>query len=354
MTTNQSLVLASGYSTADQPGIQAFLFDESTGKLTTSGSYIGINVPSFLIIHPNKRWVYAVSETGLSSHNISGEVWAFQMEQEPFLLKPINRQTSRGDWPCHLQLDETGKWLVTTNYGTGNTAIYPIQWDGSLGEMTDEVQHEGHGSHADRQESAHAHSSIFTPDNRFVIVADLGMDELVIYQFDSSTGKLLPHSSVHTRPGAGPRHLVFHPNGKWFYVANELASSVTFYEYGDANDMMIEKQTLSTIPSDAPENIVADIHISSDGKRLYVSNRGHNSIAAFDIGVDGSLSPVSISSCGGSWPRHFAISPTGQFILVANQYSNEICVLPIRKGKEALGSLITRVSLTGASCIQFA
>ena len=111
---------------------------------------------------------------------------------------------------------------------------------------------------------------------------------------------------------------------------------------------------LSTIPSDAPENIVADIHISSDGKRLYVSNRGHNSIAAFDIGVDGSLSPVSISSCGGSWPRHFAISPTGQFILVANQYSNEICVLPIREGKEALGSLVTRVSLTGASCIQFA
>jgi 6-phosphogluconolactonase len=181
MTTDQSLVLASGYSTTEQPGIQAFLFNESTGELTASGSYAGINAPSFLIIHPNKQWVYAVSETGLGSHNAVGEVWAFQMEREPFRLRRINHQTSRGDWPCHLQFDRTGNWLIATNYGSGNAALYPLGSDGSLGEMTDFVQHHGSGPNAARQEGPHAHSSIFTFDNRLAVIADLGIDQLVFY-----------------------------------------------------------------------------------------------------------------------------------------------------------------------------
>jgi 6-phosphogluconolactonase len=351
--TNQSLILASGYSTAEQPGIQAFLFDESTGKLEGCGSYTGVNTPSFLVVHPNKHWMYAVSETGVSSHGASGEVWAFQLQNEPFLLRLIDHQTSRGDWPCHLQFDRTGNWLMTTNYGSGNAALYPIHAEGSLGEITGFVQHEGKGPNTERQEGPHAHSSIFTPDNRFAIIADLGIDQLVIYEFDEMAGKLLQHATVKSQPGAGPRHLVFHPNGKWFYAANELASTVTFYEYDDANGTLLEKQTLPTIPPDSPENIVADIHISSDGKRLYVSNRGHNSIAAFDIGDDGSLSLVSIPSCGGNWPRNFAISPNGRFMLVANQYSNEIGVLPILDGKEALGTPVSRIAMNGVSCIQF-
>lgn len=352
--TNQTLVLASGYSTAEQPGLQAFAFNESTGELTLRHSYTGINAPSFLVVHPNKQWIYAVSETGLSSHNVLGEVWALQFEPKSSVIKPINHQTSRGDWPCHLQIDRTGNWLITTNYGSGNAALYPILQDGSLAEMTDFIQHEGKGPNAARQEGPHAHSSIFTPDNRFVIIADLGIDQLIFYRFDATTGKLESHYAVNTRSGAGPRHLVFHPNGKWFYVANELASTVTFYGYDEVNGKLIEKQLLSTIPPDATENIVADIHISSNGKRLYISNRGHNSMAAFDIGDNGNLSLVSISSCGGNWPRNFAISPDGKFLLVANQYSNEICVLPILEGKEALGAPVTRVSMTGASCIQFA
>jgi len=253
-----------------------------------------------------------------------------------------------------MQLNMTGNWLIATNYGSGNAALYPILPDGSLGAMTDFIQHHGNGPNAARQEGPHAHSSIFTPDNRFAVIADLGIDQLVIYGFDAVAGKLLPHSVVKSQPGAGPRHLVFHPNGRWFYVANELASTVAFYTYDDVNGMLIEKQYLPTIPPDSPENIVADIHLSSDEKRLYVSNRGHNSIAAFDIGENGSLSLVSISSCGGNWARNFAISPSGKFMLVANQYSNEICVLPILDGKEALGTPVARLSMTGPSCIQFA
>ena len=350
-SNNQTLLLASGYSTADQPGIYALLLDQATGELTANGSFTGINVPSFLIAHPNKEWVYAVSETGQNSHGAIGEVWAFQVEREPFLLKPLNRQTTRGDWPCHLRLDRTGRWLITTNYGTGSAAIYPLLPDGSLGEMTDFVQHYGSGPNAERQEGPHAHSSIFAPDNRFVIIADLGIDQLVFYKFDSKDGKLVQHGSVNSQPGSGPRHLAFHPDGKCFYAANELASTVTFYEYDDTNGALIEKQSLSTIPPDAPENIVADIHISPDGKRLYVSNRGHNSIAVFDINNNGSLSLISTPSCGGNWPRNFALTTNGRFVLVANQYSNEICVMPIFDGKESLGSPVSRLALTGASCV---
>jgi 6-phosphogluconolactonase len=253
-----------------------------------------------------------------------------------------------------LQFDRTGNWLMTTNYGSGNAALYPIRSDGSLGEMSDFVQHQGSGPITERQAGPHAHSSIFTPDNRFAIIADLGTDQLVIYVFDKAHGKLSPHDIVSTQPGAGPRHFVFHPNNKWFFVANELASTVTFYEYDDANGTLTEKQCLSTIPSDSPENIVADIHLSADGKRLYVSNRGHNSIAAFDVKEDGTLSLLSIPACGGNWPRNFALSPNGRFMLVANQHSSEICVLPILDGKEALGTPVSRIKMNGVSCVQFA
>jgi len=350
---NQSFFFASGYVTAEQPGIHSFLFDEATGELTASGSFTGINAPSFIVVHPNRRFLYAVSETGQDSHGTLGEVWAFHFEREPFNIQPLNHQTTSGDWPCHLQLDRTGHWLLVTNYGTGSAGIYPLHEDGSIGKMTDFVKYHGKGPNAARQESPHTHSSIFTPDNRFAIIVDLGIDQLAIYQFDISTGKLLPYSSVNTRPGAGPRHLAFHPNGKWLYAANELDSTVTLYDYDNATGALYERQSLSTLPSNSPENLVADIHISASSQRVYVSNRGQNSIAVYDVGEDGSLMLVAIPECGGNWPRNFALAPGGQFMLVANQNSNEVCVLPILEGTESLGDPVARASIPGASCIQF-
>jgi len=347
------LLFASGYAAADQPGIHAFQFDETSGALSPHGSFTGIPNASFLVVHPNQRWLYAVSELGKSGDGKFGEVWSFRFEQEPFKIENINHQTSNGDWPCHLRIDATGKWIVTTNYGTGNAAVYPVLDDGSLGEMTDFVQHQGSGPNQKRQEGPHAHSSIFSPDNRFLIVADLGIDQLVVYRFDSSTGKLSHHGSVQSQPGAGPRHLAFHPNGQWLYVANELNSTVTFYEYNASTGTLTEKQNTPTIPSDSVENIVADIHLNDSGKRLYVSNRGHNGIATYDINDDGTLILVSIPSCGGNWPRNFALAPNEKFMLVANQYSNEVCVLPILAGKKVLDIPVTREAVTGASCIQF-
>jgi 6-phosphogluconolactonase len=349
----QSFFFACGYATPEQPGIHAFTFDEETGAIDAMGSYTGVNCPSYLVVHPNRKWLYAVSETGQGSHGVLGSVWSFHFEREPFAIKPINQVTTRGDWPCHLQFDHAGKWLVATNYGTGNAAIYPIQEDGSLGGMTDIVQHQGSGPNAARQETAHAHSSLFTPDNRFLLIADLGMDQLAAYKFDPSSGKLSPHGSVKSRPGAGPRHLLFHPNEKWLYAANELDSTVTRHEYDAAEGTFLEKDSLSTIPSGYPDNTVADIHMNRAGTRLYVSNRGHNSIAVYDLADDGSMKVVAIPSCGGDWPRNFAIAPGEKFILVANQYSNEVCALPLLSGSDALGSPVSRVLVTGASCIQF-
>jgi len=348
-----SLLFTSGYAKADQPGIHAFVFDETNGMLTSHGSFTGITNPSFITIHPNQRWLYAVSETGKNSDGKFGEVWALRFEREPFVMEAINHQTTRGDWPCQLRIDATGKWIIATNYGTGDAAIYPVLEDGSLGKMTDFVKHQGSGPNKERQEGPHAHSSILTPDNRFVIIADLGTDQLVIYEFDISNGKLALHTSINTTPGAGPRHLAFHPNKKWLYVANELNSTVTLYGYDAANGAFLERQNISSIPSYSPENIVADVHISNSGKRLYVSNRGHNSIAVYDVGGDGDLTLVSIPSSGGNWPRNFALAPNENFMLVANQYSNEVCVLPILEDKEALGAPVAREIVTGASCIRF-
>jgi 6-phosphogluconolactonase len=347
------LVFTSGYAKAEQPGLHAFNFDKETGALTLLGQAQGLLNPSFIVVHPNRRWLYATSETSQANDGVAGGVWALKVDLEPFALQPLNQQASGGDWPCHLQLDATGQWLLVANYGSGNASVFPILADGSLGARSDLVQHSGSGPNSKRQEGPHAHSVTLTPDNGFAIVADLGIDQLVIYKFDAATGKLSAHGHAAARPGAGPRHLAFHPNGRYLYAANELDSSITLYDYDAAGGKLTERQTLSTLPAGAPENIVADIHVSAGGERAYVSNRGHNSLAAFDIGSQGALTLAAISDCGGNWPRNFALAPGGQFVLVANQYSNAVSALPLLKSG-AVGEPVTHVAVTGAACIQFA
>jgi 6-phosphogluconolactonase len=340
-------LFASGYAAADQPGIHAFTLDDATGALSHVGSFVGVTNPSFIVIHPNGRWLYAVSEGGSG-----GSVWSARLDS--MTLQLLNHQSSGGNGPCHLCFDATGKWLFVANYGSGSAGVLPIQDDGSLGEMTGHVQHHGSsGVNAKRQEGPHAHSSTMTPDNRFVIVADLGLDKLMVYAFDAQRGTLTAHAEVATRPGAGPRHLAFHPNGQQVYVANELDSTVAVYDYDAANGAFHEAQVLSTLPADVPGNTVADIHIDEAGKRLYVSNRGHDSLAVFDVAQDGRLTPVNIRPCGGAWPRNFALAPGGKFVVVANQYSDGIAVLPLTNDDQAVGEPVARGAATGASCVQF-
>lgn len=354
MGTSQHLLYIGSYAAANQPGIYVFAFEDTTGELNTLGSFAGIANPSFLIVHPNGRWLYAVSETSLQGDGVPGAVWVFRcVPHEPWNIEPINHQASGGDAPCHLLIDPTGRWLLVSNYSSGSVGVLPILADGALGEMTNLVQHHGSGPYVERQEGPHAHSAIFTPDYRFAIVADLGIDELLVYAFDSQAGRLHTHTRATTRPGAGPRHMVFHPNGKHLYVANELDNTVGVYEYDATRGELHERQAIGTLLPNAPESYVADIHVSPAGDRLYVSNRGHESIAIFQIEVGGRLALITILPCGGRFPRNFALSPDSRFLLVANQYSGEVVVLPAQDDTNPPGTIISRVAVSGASCVHF-
>jgi 6-phosphogluconolactonase len=350
-TNHQPLLFSGGSAAADAPGIHAFHFDDATGALTAGASFAGITHPSFLTVHPNRRWLYAVSETGLVANGAVGSVWALRFDAGTGAIEAINQRSSDGDWPCHVQLDATGEWLLAANYGTGSVAMYHVEADGALSDMADFIQHQGNGPNAARQEGPHAHSATFTPDNRFAIVADLGIDQLVIYALDTAAGKLRPHAVVHTQPGAGPRHLAFHPNGRHAYLGNELGNTVNVYDYDAGKGALREVQTLATVPADAPESYVADVHVAPAGDRLYVSNRGHDSIAVYDIGADGRLTSVGTPSCGGKWPRNFAIAPSGRYILAANQHSDNIAILPAQAG--GLGPAVADVMVPKPSCVQF-
>jgi 6-phosphogluconolactonase len=352
-TSTQALLVVGSYASADQPGIYAFRFDHATGGLTAYGSFAGMVNPSFLAVHPNGRWLYAVSETSQQQDGAPGAVWALRFDRDPWAAAPINHQPSGGDWPCHLQLDSAGRWLLVSNYGSGSVAVLPILADGALGEMTDHVQHHGSSAHPQRQEGPHAHSATLAPDDRFVIVADLGIDQLLVYAFDSSTGKLGAHTHIDTQPGAGPRHVTFHPDGRRLYLANELDSTVTVYDYDAANGALHERQTIDSVPPGGPENAVADIHIAPSGERLYVSNRGNDSLAVFDVDAEGLLTRIALPSCGGASPRNFALAPGGRFVLVANQHSDEVSVLPILDGPQAIGAPVARAAVPRAACVQF-
>ncbi|MBL8045064.1 MAG: lactonase family protein [Anaerolineales bacterium] len=346
---NISLILAGSYAASDQPGIYAFEFDEDSGTLTPRGQFAGIKNPSFIAAHPNGRWLYAVSETGQGSDGVAGGVCALSFERQPWRIQLLNTQPSGGDWPCHLAIDATGRWLFASNYGSGNASAFPILEDGALGAMTALVSHSGQGPNAQRQEGPHAHSATLTPDNAFVIVADLGIDALMMYRFNVQDGSLKLHREIRTRPGAGPRHMAFHPSLSLAYVVNELDSTVTAYTYSAAEGALTEKQTLEGLPPNAPENTAADIHLNRAGTRLYTSNRGHNSIAVFEVAADGMLARLATPSCGGNWPRNFALSRAEKFMLVANQYSGQISVLPLT---DELGEAVTQAAVPGASCLQ--
>jgi 6-phosphogluconolactonase len=352
--TNEPLLYISGYAQAGQVGIQACRFEANSGTLRVIATYSDLINPGFIVAHPNGRWLYAGSEIAKAQFGRYGEVFAFNIRAEPFKFEPINHQTSGGDAPCHLRLDQTGRWLLVANYSSGSAAIYPIHDDGSLGEMTDFVEHHGHGPNAARQEASHAHSCTVTPDNRYVIVADLGLDQLVMYALDATNGKLTPHGHGDAEPGAGPRHLAVHPDGKHVYAANELNSSITLYDYDGGAGTLTRRQDLPTLPAPDPNNTVADIHISADGKRVFVSNRGHNSLAAFTIGEAGRLAAAGNYSCGGNWPRNFALAPGGKFILVANQNSNQVSVLPLDGPQGLIGSAVTSLPVIAPGCIKFA
>ena len=304
-------------------GIYAYHFDAEKGQLSPLGAPTESADPSFVAVHPNGKYLYAVNEIGNFNGGTGGAVSAFAIDAKTGALKFLNQVPTRGAGPCHVSLDKTGNYVLVANYDGGSIASFPVHDDGTLGTVSGFVQHSGSGPDKERQEGPHAHWIGTSPDNRFALAADLGLDQILVYGFDSSKGLFTPLLSgfAKVKPGAGPRHLTFSPNGKFAYVLSEMDSSVTVFSYQTKTGGLTFLQNLSTLPQDfsGPKQ-AAEIAVHPSGKFLYTSNRGHDSIAVFAIDEKkGTLKSLGQVLTGGKTPRHFAIDPTGTYLLAENQ-----------------------------------
>jgi len=307
-------------------GIYAWRFQPATGKLTSIG-LVGETVsPSFLAVHPNKKFLYAVNEIGNYKGEKAGSVTAFAIDAKTGTLKALNTVSSRGDGPCHLAIDPTGKWLIVANYGGGSIAEYPVHPDGTLGESSSFVQHTGSSVNPARQKGPHAHSTVLSPDGKLVFVNDLGLDQILSYKVDGLKPADPPFTKV--APGSGPRHLAFAPNGHFAYAITEMTASVIAYRY--AGGKFEELQTIPNLSEDFPNMSGAEIAVHPSGKFVYSSTRGHNSISVFAVDPSkGTLTFVDRTPTQGKTPRNFAIDPTGGYLFAANQDSDNIVVFKI-------------------------
>lgn len=328
----KSLVFIGTYTKgSDSEGIYRFRFDDESGALSPAGT-AGISTnPSFLALHPQKNLLFAVGETRDFNGTDCGSLAAFEIDPSTGELTELNRVSSSGGSPCHLVTDREGKHLLVANYHGGSVAVVEIGEDGKLGARSAFVQHEGSSVDRSRQESPHAHSINLDRANRRAFAADLGTDELVIYTFDSERGTLERSGAVDIAPGSGPRHLAIRPDGKFLYLLNEMKSTLTTIAYDSGSGNCEQLQTISTLPGDyRGANGTAEVQITPDGRFLYASNRGHDSLACFRIDADsGRLTLIEIEPTGGSAPRNFGIHPGGRFIIAANQNSDSLRVFAI-------------------------
>lgn len=319
---SEYLVYTGAYTKSSDEGINIFKLKTETGELQHLNTVTGISNPSFLAIDPQNKYLYAVNEISDYQGRKSGAVTAFSIDHKNYSLKLLNQRASFGESPCYVQVDKSGKSLMVANYGGGNITIYPILEGGQIGEASKVIDH----NNEQTDENAHAHCIIPDPENNFALAVDLGVDKIFIYKLDPGKAMLTPHSSLAFKDGAGPRHVTFHPNKKYAYCINELNSTVSALKFDKTKGTLTELQTITTLPKEYKgDNSCADIHVSPDGRFLYGSNRGHNSIVIYSIDqTTGQLTHVDHASTLGDWPRNFSIDPTGKVLLVAHQKSNDI------------------------------
>jgi 6-phosphogluconolactonase len=338
-------------------GIYAYRFDPEKGQLTSIGVAAETADPSFLAVHPNGKYLYAVNEISTFNGGAGGAVSAFSIAAKTGALQFLNQVPTRGAGPCHVSVDKNGAYVLVANYDGGSIASFPVHEDGSLGTASGFVQHSGSGPDKERQEGPHAHWIGTSPDNRFALAVDLGLDQVIVYGFDSSKGIFTPMLSgfAKVKPGAGPRHLAFHPNGKFAYVLSEMDSSVTVFSYQAKNGAFSPLETISALPKDyAGRKEAAEISVDPSGKFLYTSNRGHDSIAIFEISpAKGTLKSLGQVLSGGKTPRHFAIDPTGRYLLAENEESNNIVVFHIDPATGNLTPTGQTIEVPSPVCITF-
>ena len=356
---NEELLAYIGtYTDAKSRGIYVSHFDPRTGHLSPAELAAETKNPTFLAVHPKQRVLYAAGEVDDFGGHETGSVSAYRFDSESGKLTLLNQQPSGGTAPCHLAVDATGRCVLVANYGSGSIAALPLQPDGSLGPPATVIQH--HGSSVNRQRQAGPHAHFITPDpaNRLALVCDLGLDQVLLYRFEPAKSSLTQGDppAVALKGGSGPRHLAFAPSAHRLYVINEMGSTLTAFAYDTKKPGLTELQTVSTLPAAfSGQSTCAEVQVSSSGKFLYASNRGHDSIAIFAIDSrTGTLTPIGHEPTRGKTPRHFALTPGGKWLLAENQDANEVVVFGVdsRTGKQSATG--TRIEVGSPACIVFA
>jgi 6-phosphogluconolactonase len=342
------------YTSGKSKGIYVHSINVSDGTVKPVSVAENVENPSYLALSPDGNFLYAVNENGGEK---PGEVSAFSFDRSSGKLNFLNKQATGGDHPCYISVDATGKWVLVGNYTGGNLSVFPVKEDGTIGESAQLIQHTGKSINEQRQEKAHVHAVAFSPDQKYVLTPDLGMDKVMIYPFDAQKRKPLSETEPtygESKAGNGPRHISFHPTLPFAYLMEELSGTVTVFSF--ENGKLSAKQTISSHPKNYKDNIgSADIHVSPDGKFLYASNRGDaNSIAIFSIDPStGLLKSTGFQSTFGKKPRNFAIDPTGKYLLVANQDSDNVVIFQRNQKTGALTRTGKEINIPNPVCLKF-
>jgi 6-phosphogluconolactonase len=351
---SRAWVFIGTYTNGKSEGIYRAQLDLQSGALSKPELAAKAASPSFLALHPSGRFLYAVAELG--GGKPAGVVSAFALDPATGKLEHLNEQPSRGGGPCHLVVDPAGKNVLVANYGGGSIAALPIAENGHLQPASSFIQHTGKSVNPRRQEAPHAHSINLDAAGKFAAVADLGLDKVLVYRFDSEKGELTPNDPPFSpvAPGAGPRHFAFHPNGRFAFVINEMQSTVTAFEYDSKQGVLTEIHTTSTLAEPYQGNSTAEVQVHPGGKFLYGSNRGHNSVAMFSIDANsGRLTAIGHQPTGGKTPRNFGIDPSGKFLLAANQSSDNLVVFRIDQETGRLTETGHSIDVPSPVCVKF-
>ncbi|MEO6590021.1 MAG: lactonase family protein [Pyrinomonadaceae bacterium] len=355
--SKEMLLYVGTYTSKGSEGIYVYKFNAETGELGKLHTVKNVVEPSYLTIDKSRKFLYAVNETEEYEGKKSGAVSAFAIDQKTGDLKFLNKVPSLGGAPCFITVSDNEKFVLAANYLGGNVSVFPIQANGKIGASVDLQQNSGSGANKSRQEAAHAHSINLDDNNNYAVACDLGVDKVFIYEFDAQTGKLKPNSNqsiYQTKAGAGPRHFAFHPNAELAFLINELDRAITSLSFNKKKGTLTEIQTVTTLPENFKgANTCADLHILPNGKFLYGSNRGHDSLVAYKIDEQtGKLDYVEHTSTGGKTPRNFTIAPNGKFLLAANQNSNSIIVFSIDEKSGKLTQTNNKAAVSMPVCLK--
>ena len=347
------LIFVSAFAPGDHGAIHAFRLDTQTGQLNETHRTTDAEHPFFMALSPDRRFLYSIHTDQFGGEQ-SDQIAAYRIESDTGKLNLLNRESARGTAACYLHVDATGQALFVANYSSGSVASFPIHDDGSVGKAVSFFEHRDPGVHPSRQDVTHAHCIVAGPNNRFVYSADLGIDQVLCYRLETDTAQLIPAQQpfVRTPQGAGPRHLTFHPDRQHLFVINETGNTVTSFDWDANSGMLIEQQTISTVPDEfTGTSHTADLKFTPDGRFLYGTNRGHDSIAVYRVDDERRLTLSEIVPSLGQGPQNLAVTQDGRWLLCANMPGNNVLVFGIDAESGAITPVGKPVTIPSPSCI---